>query len=124
MMRHKVRCPAQDDTGNAECQILYDMNYVQDLRRHIENEVYVKKTQDSAHLAIRMDRQYGFVNADMDLKHVYIYRKHYFDDLESDIRKYVFKSHTAVVKPSVSRVKNNMILDSRTGYFVKEKKKK
>ena len=35
MMRHKVRCPAQDDTGNAECQILYDMNYVQDLRRHI-----------------------------------------------------------------------------------------
>ena len=121
MMRHQVKCPGRDDNGNPECKILYDMKYLPDLLRHIENEVYVKKTQDSAHLGVQLDRQYGFKNSEMDLRHVYLYRKNYFDDLESDVRKYVFKSLTAVVKPSVSRAKNNVILDSKSGYFVKEK---
>ena len=125
MMRHQVKCPGRDNNGNPECKILYDMNYLPDLRRHIENEVYVKKTQDSAHLGVKLDRQNGVKNADTDLTHIYSYKKHFFDDLESEVRKYVFKPLTAQVKPSVKKreKKDKPLLDCKTGFFYFDKEK-
>ena len=124
MMRHQVKCPGRDDNGNPECKILYDMKYLPDLLRHIENEVYVKKTQDSAHLGVQFDRQNGFKNSDTDLTHIYSYKKHFFDDLDSEVRKYVFKPLTAQVKPSVKkREKKDKLLDCKTGYFYFDKEK-
>ena len=120
MMRHQVKCPGKGD--NPECKALHDLGYLQDLRRHIENEVYNKKSRDSAHLSVQLDRlgtSNGFRNAEMDLHHVYTYKKAFYDDLESDVRKYLFKPLTAQVKPmkSVKRKEKREYLDYETGKF-------
>ena len=121
-MRHQVKCPGREVNGNPACKTLHDMWNLQDLRRHIENEVYVKKTNNSAHLGVQLDRlgtSNGFRNAEMDLKHAYTYKKVIYDDLESDVRKYLFKPLTAQVKPlkSVKRKEKKELLDYETGLF-------
>ena len=53
MMRHQVKCPGRGD--NADCKTLHDLGNLQELRRHIENEQYVKKSIDSGHLSVQLD---------------------------------------------------------------------
>ena len=124
MMRHQVKCPGRENNGNPECKILHDMNNLPDLLRHIENEIYVKKAKDAEHLGVQLDRQNqnGFKSVDTDLTHIYSYKKHFFEDLETEVRKYVFKPLTAQVKPSVKpspkkREKKEKLLNDKTGYF-------
>ena len=65
-MRHRVKCPGTN--GNADCKTLHDLGNLQQLRRHIENEVYNKKSNDSGHLSVQLDRlgtSNGFRNAEM-----------------------------------------------------------
>ena len=119
-MRHQVKCPGRGD--NADCKTLHDLGNLQELRRHIENEQYVKKSLDSGHLSVQLDRlgtSNGFRNAEMDLKHVYSYKKVYFYDLESGVRTYLFKTMTAQVKPlkSVKKKEKRELLDFKTGKF-------
>ena len=119
-MRHQVKCPGRGD--NADCKTLHDLGNLQELRRHIENEQYVKKSNDSGHLSVQLDRlgtSNGFRNAEMDLKHVYSYKKVYFYDLESGVRTYLFKTMTAQVKPlkSVKKKEKRELLDFKTGKF-------
>ena len=119
-MRHQVKCPGRGD--NADCKTLHDLGNLQELRRHIENEVYVKRSNDSGHLSVQLDRlgtSNGFRNAEMDLIHVYSYKKVFYHDLESDVRKYLFKPLTAQVKPvkSVKRKEKRELLDYKTGKF-------
>ena len=119
-MRHQVKCPGRGD--NADCKTLHDLGNLQELRRHIENEQFVKKSNDSGHLSVQLDRlgtSNGFRNAEMDLKHVYSYKKVYFYDLESGVRTYLFKQLTAQVKPvkSVKRKEKREFLDYKTGKF-------
>ena len=120
MMRHQVKCPGRGD--NADCKTLHDLGNLQELRRHIENEQFVKKSNDSGHLSVQLDRlatSNGFRNAEMDLKHVYSYKKVYYYDLESGVRTYLFKQLTAQVKPvkSVKRKEKREFLDYKTGKF-------
>ena len=119
-MRHQVKCPGRGD--NADCKTLHDLGNLQELRRHIENEQFVKKSNDSGHLSVQLDRlgtSNGFRNAEMDLKHVYSYKKVYYYDLESGVRTYLFKQLTAQVKPvkSVKRKEKKELLDYKTGLF-------
>ena len=119
-MRHQVKCPGRGD--NADCKTLHDLGNLQELRRHIENEQFVKKSNDSGHLSVQLDRlgtSNGFRNAEMDLKHVYSYKKVYYYDLESGVRTYLFKQLTAQVKPlkSVKRKEKREYLDYETGKF-------
>ncbi len=119
-MRHQVKCPGRGD--NADCKTLHDLGNLQELRRHIENEQFVKKSNDSGHLSVQLDRlgtSNGFRNAEMDLKHVYSYKKVYYYDLESGVRTYLFKQLTAQVKPlkSVKRKEKREFLDYKTGKF-------
>ena len=119
-MRHRVKCPGTN--GNADCKTLHDLGNLQQLRRHIENEVYNKKSNDSGHLSVQLDRlgtSNGFRNAEMDLKHVYSYKKVYYYDLESGVRTYLFKTMTAQVKPlkSVKKKEKRELLDYKTGKF-------
>ena len=118
MMRHKVKCP-RDDITNEGCQLLHDPNHLDELLRHVQYEVFEKKNPDLVHRNIRIDPAKGFVCPEDDLKHLYQYKKNYYDDLEAKVRKRVFKMATAAVPFLVkdSRARPRLVLDSKTGWF-------
>ena len=88
-MRHMMKCP-QEKIPNEGCQNLYDPHNLRGLKIHIQNEIR-KYPYDTIHPSIRFDEEGNFRNAEADLKSVYLYTKRFFNDLESNVRNFLFQ---------------------------------
>lgn len=97
-MKHMMKCP-QEQIPNVDCQYLHHPFNLQDLRRHVQTEI-AKSPHDEIHHAIRIDNEGNFVNAEVDLKSVYLYTKRFFDDLEDNVRNFIFKPMSTPVARS------------------------
>ena len=98
MMRHMMKCP-QEQNQNADCQHLHNPLNLQDLSRHVQTEIG-KSPHDEIHRAIRLDNEGNFVCPEADLKSVYLYTKRFFDDLEDNVRNFIFKPMSTPVTRS------------------------
>merc|ERR1711974_297751 len=89
------------------CQKLHSLDDLSQLREHVINEIYGK--QNETHLPI-----YNFETGCLNLEtllNVYWFKKENYDNLESEVRKYLFKASTfGSVQPAVLTMMPNFFM--------------
>ena len=84
---HFVQCPS-GKSSNPDCMIYHDPNHLEELRQHILSEV---RLRDRKHCLVAFNTDFDFENPEIDLKQVFYFKKNYFDDLESNVRSWIFE---------------------------------
>ena len=123
---HFVQCPS-GKSSNQDCMIYHDPNHLEELRQHILSEM---RLRDRMHCLlvqkVSFNIDFSFENPEIDRKQIFYFKKNYFDDLESDVRSWIFEPITKIeYQPStLVQVKSTKAIKLKTTKPPKAKRTK